>query len=97
MNTAQQRDIAASATRSEMRKYDQDPMDVDGDYALMVLSDISRAEPDLIASIWYRNASPLAETLFIREWNARRRRQATTLIVSGPIEPKNVNSTEAKP
>ena len=62
------RRLAIGAARSEMRRVGLDQGDMSAEQALMVLDDLTRTEPYLEASIWYRNASENQIVLFKREW-----------------------------
>ncbi len=69
MTKAEQRRIALGAVRAQLRR-----MGVSVDTftpfrdVLAVLDDLHRAEPDLVASQWYANASENRITLLRREW-----------------------------
>ena len=68
MNKAQQRRIAIGAIRSELRRQNQDPKSVNANDALLMLDDLLRSEPNLVASQWYDDASANQIVLFKREW-----------------------------
>lgn len=60
--------IAIGATRSEMRRQGRSPHQHDADEAVLVLDDLSRSEPDLLASIWYSRASDEQIKRFKAAW-----------------------------
>ena len=62
MNMQEKRSIALGAARSQLRR-----LGVSIDY-LVPFDDLYRAEPDLIASQWYANASEYQITLLRRDW-----------------------------
>jgi hypothetical protein len=68
MNQSEMRQIAIGATRSQLRRLNIDPRKASSDDALEALDDIYRVEPELIASLWYGNASDNQIRLFRREW-----------------------------
>lgn len=68
MRMKEMRDIAMGAVRSELRRQGRDPKCLQEYAALNVLDDIARAEPKLIASRWYLNASDLQLRWFRLEW-----------------------------
>jgi len=65
---AEQRQIARSATRSQLRRNGTDPETVTVAVALIVLDELARRDSSLVASIWYENASDNQIRLFKREW-----------------------------
>lgn len=69
MNQKQMREVAIRTARSEARR--QGYHSISAKSALFILDDISREEPDLIASKWYINASDNQIKLFNREWQPR--------------------------
>jgi hypothetical protein len=71
MNQQQKRQIAIRATRSQARRIGVDPAAIDGRGALVVLDDLARVEPDLVASEWYAAASDNQVKLFVREWGIK--------------------------
>jgi phenylpyruvate tautomerase PptA (4-oxalocrotonate tautomerase family) len=64
----EQRQIARSATRSQLRRNGTDPETVTVAVALMALDEISRRDSSLVASIWYAGASENQIRLFKMEW-----------------------------
>ncbi len=68
MRQAEQRSIALGAVRSQLRRLHIDLATVSAEEALAVLDDLHRAEPDLLACIWYEQASDHQIRLFRREW-----------------------------
>lgn len=68
MMKAEQRQIAQGAARSQLRRLQIDVQSASADDALTVLDDLYRSEPDLIASIWYAQASEHQIKLFCQEW-----------------------------
>lgn len=73
LNLARQRRVAIGAVSSELIRTARWPWELDGASARVVLDDLARTEPDLIASQWYSTASEHQLTLFEREWNNRYR------------------------
>ena len=70
MNMQEKRSIALGAARSQLRHLGISlNSSVTFDDALCVLDDLHRAEPSLIASRWYANASEYQLTLLRRDWN----------------------------
>lgn len=68
-NKAQQREIALSAVRGEIRSAQhRDPSKVSAQDALLILDDIARRDPDLIAAMWYLAASETQLRAFVRDW-----------------------------
>jgi len=69
MNMQEKRSIALGAARSQLRHMG---ISIDRSVtfhdALCVLDDLNKAEPDLIASQWYANASECQITLLRRDW-----------------------------
>lgn len=70
MNKTEARKVAIGAVRSELRRHSQSPVMISPLDAEKVLDDIARQDSQLIASIWYLNASDAQVKLFRREWNA---------------------------
>jgi hypothetical protein len=68
MTQAEMRDIALGAIRSQARQMNIEPETMDADEALTVLDDIYRVDPDIIASVWYGEASDNQIKMFKREW-----------------------------
>jgi hypothetical protein len=68
MTQAEQRQIAIRAARAALRQMGIDPTTVDAAGAFCVLDDLSRVEPDLVASRWHAAASDNQQRLFIQEW-----------------------------
>lgn len=68
MIKAEMRRVAIGAARSEMRRMGVDPSTQSQQDALLVLDDLARLHPELIASYWYQNASDAQRRLFDREW-----------------------------
>ena len=65
----EKRSIALGAARSQLRHMGISlDRSVTFDDALCVLDDLYKAEPDLIASQWYANASEYQLTLLRRDW-----------------------------
>jgi len=70
MNMQERRSIALGAARSQLRHIGVSiDRSISFDDVLFVLDDLHRAEPDLIASQWYANASDNQITLLRRDWN----------------------------
>jgi hypothetical protein len=69
MNKSEARRVAIGAVRSELRRHKENPVIVSALDAEKVLDDIARQDSQLIASIWYREASDAQIKLFRREWN----------------------------
>ena len=72
MNQTEKRQISLGATRSEARHNGFAPEILTGNEMLDILDNLSRKEPELIASEWYRNASQNQLRLFTREHNKNR-------------------------
>lgn len=70
MNMQEKRSIALGAAKSQLRHIGV-ALDktVPFNDVLCVLDDLYRAEPDLVASKWYANASEYQITLLRRDWN----------------------------
>ncbi len=69
MNLKEKRSIALGAVRSQLRRMEVTiDRSVPFDDVLRVLDDLHRAEPDLVASQWYANASENQIRLLRREW-----------------------------
>jgi hypothetical protein len=68
MKQSEMRQIAIRATRSQARRQGIEPETVDADAALRILDDIYRVDPEVIASIWYGNASDNQIKQFKQEW-----------------------------
>ncbi len=70
MNMKEKRSIALGAAKSQLRHLGVSlERIVPFDDVLCVLDDLYKAEPDLIASQWYANASEYQLTLLRRDWN----------------------------
>ena len=70
MNMQEKRSIALGAARSQLRHMGISiDRSISLDNVLCVLDDLYKAEPDLIASQWYANASEYQFTLLRRDWN----------------------------
>lgn len=65
MTLVEQRKIAIRAARVQLYK-NGNPLTVKG--AELVLDEMARTEPDLIASQWFINASQAQWNLFKKEW-----------------------------
>ena len=66
----EKRSIALGAARSQLRRLGVSiDRSIPFDDVLCVLDDLYKAEPDLIASQWYANASDYQITLLRRDWN----------------------------
>lgn len=72
MNKKEMRETAIGAARSQARRNGCRPENLSAKEALGVLDDIYRVDPQVVASIWYGNASDNQIKLFCREWNAWR-------------------------
>lgn len=70
MNQTEMRQVAIRAIRSEARQTGREPETFDAETALTILDDIFRIDPEVIASLWYGDASDNQIKLFKREWNA---------------------------
>ena len=68
MKLATMRRVAQGAARSQMRRQGIDPKQASAEDALRVLDDIYRVDPELIAALWYGQASDNQIRLFEREW-----------------------------
>jgi hypothetical protein len=70
MNMREKRSLALGAVRSQLRRMGLSLEDgtVPFEQVLAVLDDLSRAEPDLVASQWYRQASDHQISTLRREW-----------------------------
>ncbi len=65
----EERSIALEAVRSQLRHMGVSiDRSISFDDVLFVLDDLHRAEPSLIASQWYSNASEYQITLLRRDW-----------------------------
>jgi hypothetical protein len=69
-----QRAVALSACRGELRRQGVDPVGVSAGDALVVLDDLARRDPGLVASQWYSQATDNQLSLFEREWRRWQRR-----------------------
>ncbi len=70
MTMQEKRSIALGAVRSQLRRLGVSiDRSISIDDVLCVLDDLYRAEPDLVASKWYANASEYQITLLRRDWN----------------------------
>ncbi len=70
MNSQEKRSIALGAARNQLRRMGVAINRlVPFDDVLRVLDDLHRAEPDLIASQWYAQASEYQIALLRRDWN----------------------------
>ena len=76
MTKTEQRQIAAGAARSIMRRAGMQPISAPADDALIVLDDLTRSAPDTIAAQWYLQASDNQIALFRREWRDYARKRA---------------------
>lgn len=63
------RQIALGAARSVMRKQSINPDTASFDDVLETLDELMQAEPNLIASIWYKSAKERQINLLRRDWN----------------------------
>ena len=70
MTQKEQREIAAGAARSQLRKMGFELKNATADSAFATLDDMTRTEPNLIASKWYLNASENQFKLFESEWKS---------------------------
>ena len=86
---------AIGATRSEMRRHGRSPHQHDADEAVLVLDDLSRAEPNLLASIWYLNASDEQVKRFKTAW--RKWQQVYIEQTQLPIKDHDERIMTAKP
>jgi hypothetical protein len=68
MTQAEMRSIAIRAIRSQARRQGIEPETIDADAALRILDDIYRVDPEIIASVWYGQASDNQIREFKREW-----------------------------
>jgi hypothetical protein len=68
MTKAEMRRLAIGAIRSEARRQGVAPESLSADAALRMLDDLYRIDPEIIASIWYGEASDNQITLFKQEW-----------------------------
>lgn len=66
MNAQEKREIAIRAARSQLRKLGSEFTLANAE---LVLDEMARSEPDLIASQWWLNASDAQHRLFKKEWN----------------------------
>jgi hypothetical protein len=64
---SEQREIAISAARYQLTKNGNFPDSAQ--VALVVLDELLTTDKDLVASIWYENASDNQIRLFKQEWN----------------------------
>ena len=69
-----QRHIAIQAARSQLRSMGFTTDEMTSQSAQEALDDLSRSEPELVASEWYAEASNNQVKLFNREWKAWQRR-----------------------
>lgn len=70
MSQSQQRSIALSAVRSQLRRAALDPELITPSEAHATLDDLCRVETDLVACQWYSGADGRQLALFYREWEA---------------------------
>lgn len=63
-----ERSIAIGAIRSEARRQKRDPNLLSAGVALLMLDDLARSSPELVASQWYKAATDRQIRLFAREW-----------------------------
>jgi hypothetical protein len=82
MNLAEQRVLALGAVRSQLTRMQLDPGTVSAEGAHVVLDDLARQCPDLIASQWYQAASSHQMQLFYVEWEQWRQGQQQQVHVS---------------
>ncbi len=82
MNLAEQRAIALGAVRSQLARMQLDLAMVSAEDAHVVLDDLARECPDLVASQWYQSASSHQMQLFYAEWEQWRRQGQQQLQVS---------------
>lgn len=68
MKNQEMRKVAHGTIRSEIRRQKRDPSHLSSKDALVVLDDLCRAEPALVASMWYAKASENQIKLFKQEW-----------------------------
>lgn len=68
MKKHEMRKTAQGAVRSEIRRQERNPLNLSSKEALVVLDDLCRAEPTLVASMWYAEASKNQIKLFEQEW-----------------------------
>ncbi len=69
MNQSEQRSLALSAVRAELRRMGVPPETVHALHAHQVLDDLARSKPDLIASQWYASFGESQIVLFYQEWD----------------------------
>jgi hypothetical protein len=82
MNLAEQRALALGAVRSQLTRMQLDPAKVSAEDAHVVLDDLARQYPDLVASQWYQAASSYQMQLFYAEWEQWKQGQQQQLQVS---------------
>jgi len=68
MKKHEMRKTAQGAVRSEVRQQKRNPRDLSSKEALVVMDDLCREEPTLVASVWYAEASENQIKLFEQEW-----------------------------
>ena len=68
MKKAEMRQVAIRAIRSEARRTGREPETFDAETALTILDDMYRIDPEVIASLWYGQASDNQIKLFKKEW-----------------------------
>jgi hypothetical protein len=86
MNLAQQRALALGAVRSQLARMQLDPVTVSAEDAHVVLDDLARQCPDLVASQWYQAVSSHQMQLFYVEWEQWRQGQQQQAHVSDSFQ-----------
>jgi len=79
MTQAEKRKIAAGAARCQIKRCGNDPDTAPVESAFCALSELMQFEPQLVASQWWKNATPNQEKLFIQEWNKENQWRKTYL------------------
>lgn len=69
MTLKTQREIALSCARGQLRKLGRAPENESADTALLVIDELSRSQPDLVACIWFKSCSDAQIKAFCRDWN----------------------------
>ena len=64
-------DIAIRAARTQLQQRGQDAAHTSAEEALHTLADVAQSNADLLASIWYTNASAKQMKTFKEEWVKR--------------------------
>ncbi len=77
MTQAEYRKIALGAIRSQARSQHIDPETMSAEDALAILDDLYRMTPNLVASLWYGQASDSQVKIFKREWDAWKKEMAS--------------------